>query len=158
MSLVLLFAWMGVGLRADEADLVFSKWKEILESSAKRLGETQVLKWDKEKGLLTLGQELQLNEMRKNTLLQIVPVSALVVEIQLEGVSTIQEPWIKLRCRNNQKKVKIQRRVIIEGVEVEEVSKDDDRAFLVITCHRSDLKKAKELGEQFLALAGAGKN
>jgi hypothetical protein len=47
--------------------------------------------------------------------------------------------------------------VIIDGVEVEEFSKDEAKAFLVISCHRNDLKKAKELGEKFLELAAVQK-
>lgn len=141
------------GLRADEIDQAFADWKGTLEDSSKKLGEVLVLKFDREKGLLTVGKELQMNEMRKNILLQSVPVSLLNTEIELEGVGQFPEPWIKLRCANQQKRVKSQKRVLLEGVEVEEVSKDEDKAFLVINCHRADLKKAKEQGERFLRLA-----
>ena len=141
-----------LSLHADEIDASFILWKETMESSAKKLGETVSMKLDREKKLLIVAKELQLNPMRKNTQLQIVPFSFLSPEIILEGVARLPEPWIKLRTQDNQKRVNNQRRVIIEGLEVEEVSKDESKSFLVIPCHRTDLQQAKAQGETFLQL------
>jgi hypothetical protein len=147
-----LMAWTTQGLKADEVDRSFAEWKDTLEVSAQKLGETLVLTLDRKRGLLIVSKEFRLNEMRKNTLVQSVPVAGLVPEIEFEGVSRLPEPWIKIRCQNNQKRVSSQKRVLIEGAEVEEVSKDENKTFLVISCHRSDLIKAKEQGETFLRL------
>jgi hypothetical protein len=146
--------WASPVLKANEpvpalSGKAFAEWKATMEFSAKRLGETVLISFDAEKKLLVVKTELALNDARKNTLLQTVPVAFLSPEIELEGKGQLQEPWIRLRCQTG-KKVRVQRRVVIDGVEVSELSKDEDKPFLVISCQRNDLKKAKEQGEAFL--------
>lgn len=149
----LLLALSSPNSSADEIDSAFLLWKETLETSAKKLGEQVVLTLDRNKGRLIVEKEFQLNPFRKNTQSQSVLLKNLSAEIELTGVAKLPEPWIRIPTKNNQKNVSNTRRVVINEVEVEEVTKTQPMAFIVIPCHRSDLKKAKEQGELFLSLA-----
>lgn len=152
LFIIFFLAFSTVGSLADEINSAFLLWKETLETSAKKLNEQVVISLDRNKGRLLIEKEFQLNPFRKNTQSQSVLITNLSTEIELTGMARLPEPWIRIPTKNEQKKVINTRRVVINGVEVEEVTKQQPMAFLVIPCHRSDLKKAKELGEQFLIL------
>ncbi|NJK90651.1 MAG: hypothetical protein HC904_01745 [Blastochloris sp.] len=154
-----ILGWMilvsGTSLQAGELNVAFEEWKSFMEASAKKLNIELVMKFEPEKKVLVVGQEFKLNELRKQTLLQMVPVPQLQAEVELEGVSKLKEPWLKLRCLEGRPRVNIEKRTYIEGAQVEEVAQEVAKAFLVIPCHRQDLKRGKELAERFLSLAGA---
>lgn len=139
-------------LRAGAAELppAFEDFRKILEESAARGGQKLIIRFDPEKGMLTVGTELQLNEMRKNVATQMVPVKYLEKTVELEGLKQMPEPWIKIRCKDGSKRVERERKIYIEGAEVEEVTKEESVAFIVIPCSRSDLRKAQEAAERFL--------
>lgn len=142
--LALILPWFVIsGLDAAAVPQEFQQFSQLAVAAAQKQGAEILVKYDAEKKLLQIARRLKVNEFRTLTQVQSVRVSDLADEAELVTIGVAAEPWLKIRCRDNKKKVQINSTQTINSVEDEELSKEERLAFVTLPCHPTELKKVQ---------------
>ncbi|MDD5261682.1 MAG: hypothetical protein PHD76_07515 [Methylacidiphilales bacterium] len=142
--LPLLFLFFCPLAHAEDTSSAFEQFRQVAQPAAEKLGEKIVFQYDPGKHILKIGRELKINELRKMTQIQTVKIDYLEDAGALDGVPSMPEPWIKIRCLNNEKHVQVDSSQTVDGAEIEDLAKSETLRFLIIPCRQKDLKAVLE--------------
>jgi hypothetical protein len=121
-------------LPAQEITPEFTRFAQLAEKQ----GDGILVKYDPQKRLLQVARQFSVNQFRKMTQVQSVAVDKLEYQA---GISDMPDPWLKIGSKGQKKIVQLNSTQEINGVEDEDLSKEEHLAFLILPCHPGELKK-----------------
>ena len=139
---------------AGDAAPAFEQFRQVARPAAEQLGEKIVYQFDAETRVLKIGREIEINKIRVMTQVQSVKLECLEAEGGMDGVAGMPEPWVKIRCVNNERRVRVVTSQSVEGKELEELQKVEELRFLIVPCHRKSLKQLLNAYAEFRRAAG----
>ena len=140
--------------QAGDVAAAFEQFKAIAQPAAEQLGEKIVYQLDVEKRILKVGREMKINKIRLMTQVQCVKLDYMEPQGVLDGMASMPEPWVKVRCMNNERRVQVNTNQSVEGKEIEDLQRSEVLRFLILPCHRKSLKELLKAYAEFRKAAG----
>ncbi|MDR2463513.1 MAG: hypothetical protein LBD30_07015 [Verrucomicrobiales bacterium] len=154
LSAVVLFGViLSVGHAAENSP-AFGQFAQAARSAALKQGTTLLVTYDGKKRLLQVAEEMRVNQFRKLTQVQTVPIDKLADEAELISLGGRAEPWLKIPCRDQRRAVQLDSTREINGVHDGELDKEERLSALILPGHPAELKKVMAAYAEFKKSVG----
>jgi hypothetical protein len=136
-------------LLAQDVTPEFTRFAQLAQFAAEKQGANILVKYDAQKRLLQVARQFPVNQFRKMTQIQSVVIDKLEDQAEISGIANMPDPWLKIGSKGQKKIVQLNSTQEINGVEDEDLAKEEHLAFLTLPCHPGELKKLQDAYGEF---------